>query len=177
MAGPASLVAWAFVGLLGLPLALTFAALATRFPDAGGVATFAGRAFGPSVAGVTGTWYFVAGSVGQTIVPLTGGYYVADVVGGGQGTAVLVAAVTLGAAVAANVFGLRLSGRIQLVLAAGVGLMLLGATVAALPRLQTGSSRRLAVRAKQPGGVSSDAPPIHPPHPRTRSRQDDCGEA
>jgi amino acid efflux transporter len=48
------------------------------FPGAGGIATYVGQAFGPTVGGATGWAYFVAGSVGQTIVPLTGGYYVAQ---------------------------------------------------------------------------------------------------
>src|SRR5215216_6963121 len=43
-AGPASLLAWGFDGLLGVPIALTFAALVARFPDAGGVASFVARA-------------------------------------------------------------------------------------------------------------------------------------
>lgn len=136
MAGPASLVAWAFVGLLGLPLALTFAALGTRHPGAGGVATFATRAFGARVGGVTGWLYFTAGSLGHTIVPLTGGYYVAAVLGGGNATAILVAAVILALAIAGNLLGLRLSGRAQLCLAAGVGLILLVTALAALPRLR-----------------------------------------
>lgn len=139
LAGPASLLAWAFVGLLGLPLALTFAALATRYPDAGGVATYASRAFGTTAGGVTGWMYFLAGSVGQTIVPLTGGYYVAAVAGGGAATTVAVASGILGTAVAANLFGLRLSGRLQLGLAGGVALILLAATIAALPHLQPGA--------------------------------------
>ena len=48
LAGPASVLAWVFVSLLGVPLALTFATLASRCPDAGGVATFTSRAFGAS---------------------------------------------------------------------------------------------------------------------------------
>ncbi len=135
LAGPASLVSWAFVGLLGLPVALTFAALSVRHPDAGGVATFATRAFGAGTGGVTGWLYFVAGSVGQTIVPLTGGYYVAAIFGAGQSTAIAVAAGILAVAVTANLFGLRLSGRVQLGLAAGVGAILLATSLAALPRI------------------------------------------
>lgn len=53
-AGPASLVSWLFMGLLGLPLAMTFAALATRFPDPGGISTYATRAFGPTAGGSPG---------------------------------------------------------------------------------------------------------------------------
>jgi hypothetical protein len=45
-AGPAAILSWTFIAILGLPLALTFARLAKRSPDAGGVAAFARAAFG-----------------------------------------------------------------------------------------------------------------------------------
>lgn len=109
LAGPASLIAWGFSALMGLPLAFTFAALASRFPDAGGVATFATRAFGASAGGIAGWWYFIAGSVGQTIVPLTAGYYVAAAFGAGQGWAPAIAAAVLAVAIVANLRGLRMS--------------------------------------------------------------------
>ncbi|WP_309031021.1 APC family permease, partial [Streptomyces alfalfae] len=136
MAGPASLLSWLFMGLLGLPLAMTFAALATRYPDAGGVATYATRAFGRTAGGLAGWWYFVAGSIGQTIVPLTGGYYVATALHIDQSYAFLVAAVILALAIGANLAGLRLSGRVQLGLAGGVALLLLAAVLTALPHAE-----------------------------------------
>src|SRR5690606_35643832 len=45
-AGPASILAVAAVLLAAIPLAGTFAALAARYPDAGGVATFVRLALG-----------------------------------------------------------------------------------------------------------------------------------
>ncbi|MDA2810866.1 amino acid permease [Nocardiopsis sp. RSe5-2] len=135
MAGPASLLAWLFMGLLGLPLATTFAALATRYPDAGGIATYAARAFGPTAGGLSGWFYLVAGVLGQTIVPLTGGYYVAAALGAGPWAAYVVAGAILALATAANLAGMRLSGRVQLALAGGVALLLLAATLAALPHV------------------------------------------
>lgn len=138
MAGPASLVSWLFMGLLGLPLAMTFAALATKYPDAGGVSTFATRAFGSWTGGVAGWFYFVAGSVGQTIVPLTGGYYVAAALQIDQAYSFVIAGIILLLATGANLVGLRLSGRLQLALAGGVALLLLAATVLALPEFGTG---------------------------------------
>jgi len=52
------------------PLALTFARLARRSPDAGGVAAFRrAAAFGDAAGAVSGWWFFIAGSVGQAIVP------------------------------------------------------------------------------------------------------------
>ncbi|MFC7339912.1 APC family permease [Saccharopolyspora griseoalba] len=136
LAGPASLLAWAFVGLLGLPLALTFAALATRFPDAGGIATFASRAFGSTAGGVAGWWYFVAVALGHIIVPLTGGYYVAAALQVDQRSAFAFAGGILLLAAASNLAGLRLSGRVQLVLAAGVAALLLIVTLAAAPHVE-----------------------------------------
>ena len=40
VAGPASLLAWAALVLLSVPLASTFAALGARHPDGGGVSTY-----------------------------------------------------------------------------------------------------------------------------------------
>lgn len=54
-----SLWAWPVLLLLFLPLALTFAELGKRFPNAGGAAHFVGKAFGPRMAQVTG-WLFLS---------------------------------------------------------------------------------------------------------------------
>ncbi len=134
-AGPASVVSWALVSLLGIPLALTFAALASRHPDAGGVATFVSRAFGPGLGAAAGWFYFIAAATGQVIVPLTGAYYVADPLGLGTGATFLVAGAVLMFGVGANLLGLRVGGRVALLLSAGVALLLLAAAVLALPRM------------------------------------------
>src|SRR6266545_4353196 len=84
-AGPASLLAWAGLVLLSVPLASTFAALAGRYPDAGGVATFAARAFGPRWAAVTGWWFYFTVPVGIPVLGLFGGAYVAAATGGPPG--------------------------------------------------------------------------------------------
>jgi amino acid efflux transporter len=136
LAGPASLIAWGFSVLMGLPLAFTFAALAARFPDAGGVSTFAAKAFGSSAGGVAGWWYFIAGSVGQTIVPLTAGYYVAAGLGIGQAWAPAIAAVVLALALGANLAGLRVGAKVQIGLAAGVAAILIGVIVIAIPQIR-----------------------------------------
>lgn len=135
LAGPSALVAWAFSALLGIPLAFTFAALASRFPDAGGVATFGEKAFGPSAGGIVGWWYFIAGSVGQTIVPLTAGYYVASAIGLEPRWAPVLAALVLAIAVAANLAGFKVGARVQIALAIGVTAILLTVILVALPQL------------------------------------------
>jgi amino acid efflux transporter len=152
-AGPASLLSWVFACAMSVPLAWMFAALARRHPDAGGVATYVGRAFGPALGGLTGWLYFAAGSIGQTIVPLTGGYYVADALGLGTGAAFAVAGAILAAAVAANLVGVEVSGRAQLVLATGVAVALVVAILAAAPRMSVDRLAPLAPHGFAPVGA------------------------
>jgi amino acid efflux transporter len=59
-AGPASVLAWVALLALSAPLAITFAALGVRYPEAGGTAAYARAAFGPRAGAVTG-WWFLAG--------------------------------------------------------------------------------------------------------------------
>jgi amino acid efflux transporter len=134
LAGPASLLSWGFACAMGVPLACMFAALTRRYPDAGGVATYVTRAFGPTPGGVAGWLYFVAGSVGQTIAPLTGGYYVVDALGVDQSWAFAVAVVILAVAVAANLAGSEVSSRTQVVLAGCVAVALVVTIASAVPR-------------------------------------------
>lgn len=59
-AGPASLIAWLGLVILSVPLAMTFAALGARYPDAGGVSTYVRYAFGPRAAAVVGWCFYFA---------------------------------------------------------------------------------------------------------------------
>ena len=136
LAGPSSLIAWGFSALMGLPLAFTFAALASRFPNAGGVATYATKAFGELAGGVAGWWYFIAGAVGQTIVPLTAGYYVATAFGLEQRWAPGIGAVVLVVAIVANLAGLRLGAKVQIGLAVGVAIILIAVILISLPQIR-----------------------------------------
>ena len=81
VAGPASIVAVIAVIVLSIPLAGTFAALAARFPDPGGVASYARRALGPTAARMTGYWFLFGVCAGAPVVAMLGGEYVAAVVG------------------------------------------------------------------------------------------------
>ncbi|MDI3339644.1 MAG: APC family permease [Sphaerobacter sp.] len=85
---------------------------------------------------MVGWFSFAAAAVGQTVVPLTGAYYAAGALGAGRALTFGLAAALLAVAVAANLRGLRLSGRVQIALSGGVALVLLAATLAALPRVR-----------------------------------------
>lgn len=132
-AGPASLLAWLALTVISLPLAVTFAALGARHPDAGGVSTYARLAFGDRAAAVVGWCFFLAVPPGATAAALFGGYYVSAALGGGAATTAVTAAGLMVAVTAANTVGLRLTGRLQLVLAGLLVTLLLAAVALSLP--------------------------------------------
>ncbi|WP_067451012.1 APC family permease [Actinomadura macra] len=135
-AGPSSIVAWTALLALSVPVALTFAALGARHPDAGGVATFAARAFGPRPALVAGFCFYGVVPVGVLAGAMIGGDHVASAAGAGRPGAAGVTVALLLAAFAANHGGLRLSGRIQLVLVAVLAALLVVATLASAPHIR-----------------------------------------
>jgi amino acid efflux transporter len=132
-AGPASIVAW--VALLGLsvPLAITFAALGVRFPDAGGTASYARAAFGARTGAVTGWWFLAGVVIGAPAVALIGGFYVADLLGAGRAGAIVGAAAMISIVIAANVAGVRTTARLQLAFTGVLAALLVVAVVTALP--------------------------------------------
>jgi amino acid efflux transporter len=132
-AGPASLLAWAGLLLVSIPLATTFAALGARFPDGGGVSTYARRAFGARAATVVGWCFWFAIPIGAPTAAGFAGAYVADAAGGGRTTQLLATGGIIALVAAMNWFGLRVSGRVQLVIAGVLGLLLAGATLVSLP--------------------------------------------
>jgi amino acid efflux transporter len=136
-AGPASLIAWLGLVVLSIPLAATFAALGARHPDAGGVSTYARRAFGETPAVLVGWCFYFAVPVGAPAAALFGGQYVADAVGGGRVTTVLTAAGLIIGVGAANAAGLHVSARLQLGLAALLTALMLVSVAVSLPHADT----------------------------------------
>lgn len=136
-AGPASIVAWAALLLLSAPLAITFAALGTRHPVAGGVSAYVREGFGETAAAVTGAWFMTAVVFGGPAVALIGGYYVADLTGSGTGVAVVVGLTMYAVVLAANAAGLRLSSGFQLALSAVLVAVVAVAVAVALPTRAT----------------------------------------
>ncbi|HXH35571.1 MAG TPA: amino acid permease [Plantibacter sp.] len=132
-AGPASLVAVAAVLLLSIPLAGTFAALASRHPDAGGVATYVRMALGPTAARMTGYWFFFGVCVGSPVVAMLGAQYVVAATGGPAWSAYPLALVILAPPFTANAFGLRLAGPLQLALTGALVALVVGVVGFAAP--------------------------------------------
>ena len=133
VAGPASLVAWLALIILSAPLAWTFAALGARHPDGGGVSTYVRLAFGPRAAAAVGWCFYFAVPLGAPAAAAFAGNYVADVLGGGRVTVLATFLVVLGLVFTMNWFGLRVSGRVQLVLTATLAGLLVITVGIALP--------------------------------------------
>ena len=133
VAGPASLVAWLALILLSAPLAWTFAALGGRYPDSGGVATYVRLAFGARTAAAVGWCFYFAVPLGAPAAAAFAGGYVADVAGGGRTTVQVVFVLMVGVVFAMNWFGLRVSGRVQLVLTGTLAVLLLVTVLTAVP--------------------------------------------
>lgn len=136
LAGPASILSVAAVLLLSIPLAGTFAALASRFPDAGGVATFVRLALGDTASRMAGYWFFFGVQVGGPVVAILGAQYLVAAVSGREGSRWLV--VVVGVLIylppfILNSFGLRVSGSVQLVLTGILLLVVLGVVAVSLP--------------------------------------------
>lgn len=133
LAGPASVLAWAALIALSVPVAGAFAGLGRRYPDGGGVATFVARAGGPRISAAAGWWFYFAVPIGAPCNAYVGGQYVGHALGFGRLAQLGVAAVLLLAAFGSNYVGLRLSGRLQLALVGMLALLLLLAVLVAAP--------------------------------------------
>lgn len=144
IAGPASLIAWLVLIVLSAPMAVAFAALGSRYPDAGGVSTYVRKAFGPRLAAAVGWCFYFAVPVGAPPAALFGGAYVAAAFGGGRATEFGTAAAMIVIVTVSNAGGVRVSGKVQLGLAVLLATLLVVATLASLPHADLGNLRPFA---------------------------------
>jgi amino acid efflux transporter len=132
-AGPASLVAWLLLVAISAPLAFTFSALGSRYPDAGGVSTYARLAFGDRAASIVGWCFYAAVPPGAAAAALFGGAYVSGALGGGRVTTDVAASALMIIVTVANAFGVRVSGKVQLCLAGVLVAFLVVAVLFSMP--------------------------------------------
>ena len=138
-AGPASILAVAAVFVLSIPLAGTFAALASRYPDAGGVASYVRRSLGGTWARMTGYWFFFGVGAGAPVVAVLGADYVAAIVGADRSVVPWLAVALLVPPFVANYFGLRVSGVAQLALTGLLLAIVIGVVAVAAPAAEPGN--------------------------------------
>jgi len=136
-AGPASLLSWVALVLMSVPLAATFAALGSRYPDTGGVSTYARTAFGERAGQFVGWCFYFAIPVGAPAAALIAGGYVAAAAGGGRTTTLITGVLLVAAVAATNAAGIHVSARVQLALAAVLLTFLAIAVLLSLPHART----------------------------------------
>ncbi|WEK13853.1 MAG: amino acid permease [Candidatus Microbacterium phytovorans] len=118
VAGPASILAVAAVLGLSVPLAGTFAVLAARYPDPGGVASYVRKALGGTAARMTGYWFLFGVCAGAPVVAALGAEYVVAALGVDRAFVPLLAALIFLPPFALNALGVRVAGGAQFVLTA-----------------------------------------------------------
>ncbi len=96
-AGNQAPAAWALCALAAVPLLLVFIVLGRRYPDAGGIASYARRGFGAIGARTASLLFLGAVVFGLPSIALSGGHYLAAAFGGSPATLAL--ALLLGAVV------------------------------------------------------------------------------
>lgn len=154
-AGPGSIIAWAVLCTLSLPMALTFAALARRHPVAGGFSAYVVRAFGRRW-GAVAAWIFLAQApTGTVVAGLIAGSYLAAPLGLGRGAVFLFAGGVIFVAYALNAFGLRIAGAAQLAATAGVLTLVCVVLVASVPDVQLEAFRPFVPHGWLPVGAAA----------------------
>ncbi|GIT80830.1 amino acid permease [Leifsonia sp. LS1] len=133
VAGPGAILAVAALALISVPLAATFAALARRHPDAGGVATFVRRAFGATAARIVSYWFFFGTPIGAPIAALMTARYVVAVIGGDAVSTTMIAVALMVVPVTVTAFGVRFAASVQLVLSGALIAVLVFVLAAAAP--------------------------------------------
>ncbi|MDU4695282.1 MAG: amino acid permease [Paenibacillus sp.] len=136
MAGPASLLAWGFMTMLILPMALSMGLLSAKYPNAGGVSHFVTLAYGKKAGTLVGWFFLMSVPIGAPVAALTGAGYLTAALGWGEGAKLAVAAAMLAAGLLTNWIGMQLAGKIQIAVVIAIASVLIFAFGAALPRME-----------------------------------------
>ncbi len=140
IAGDSSILAWALMTTLATPIALTFGYLASNFPSAGGIAEYAGRAFGELSIGsvkldselTVGLLFLAVIPTATPVVILAGSVYAAAFLGFDFKAAVVIALLMLLLIFIVNVLGIKFTASVQMAISACVVLTLLAISLPAL---------------------------------------------
>lgn len=136
IAGPASILSVVAVIVLSVPLAGTFAALAARYPDPGGVASYVRRALGRTAARATGYWFFFGVAAGFPVLAVLGGEYLTAILHIDRAAVPILAVVIVLPPFAINFLGVRVAGWVQFVLTGLLVAIVVFLVAAAFPAVQ-----------------------------------------
>lgn len=136
MAGPSSVLSWALMGLLTLPMIFIIGRLAVQFPDAGGMATYVQHGLGNLYSRWLGILMITALPFGMPITALIGANYLGSYFQWSQLGIHLCAGTMIFVAVCLNYRGIQLAGRIQIFVVGFILLVLAAAIWSGIPQMQ-----------------------------------------
>lgn len=125
-AGENALTVWLVCAVASMPLLAAFAVISRNHPDQGGLAMFAGLAFGRYGYAITTFLFLGAVLFGLPSIALTGGYYASAILGGSPHA---IAVGLLLFAVAINLVSVEWTSRINAIIASVVLLALVGIAI------------------------------------------------
>lgn len=138
-AGPASLISWVMMSILAIPMALTLGRLATKIPNAGGIAAYARNAFGPIAGSMVGWIFLGTVPVGVPIIALVGANYVGAAFHLTNLWMTGIAAIILLTSLFLNARGIELSAAVQVFIVCLIAVLLIAAVITAAPKVETQS--------------------------------------
>ena len=136
IAGPASLISWALMGLLSLPMVLAVGEMSSAYPNSGGIAAYAEQAFSPRVSQLITLLILTAMPIGMPFTALVGANYLADMLGLGSVGTHVAAGMLLIIAAALNYRGIELSGNTQIFVVGTIIFILLFVVLSAAPQVK-----------------------------------------
>lgn len=127
--GSSSIIAWILLSFLSYPFGYTFARLASRRPESGGIYSFAREAFGPYVSNFTG-WLFLAWyAFGAPANSIAAGEYLSYVLPMNRVEVYMLAGSLIALAFIVNYIGIKFSARVQMVVIITIILTIFVATL------------------------------------------------
>ncbi|MBL0386675.1 amino acid permease [Tumebacillus sp. ITR2] len=136
-AGPAAVVSWLLLSLLSFPLAYTFARLALRYQDLGGISVIVKNAFGRTMGAIVGWYFMVWVSVGEAVVGVTGSSYITSAFHLGRDAMYGFAFSFLVVALVTALIGMKMSGNLSLLLSGVVLLLLVSTILFSMPHVES----------------------------------------
>jgi amino acid efflux transporter len=138
--GGMAFATWVICAFATLPLLSVFVILGRRYPDAGGIAHFASKAFGRYAYVAASLIFLGAVALGLPAIALTGGYYASSTFAGDPH---LYAVAILILAFALDICSVSFAGKLNQVLSWVLVVFIIGIAIGSLVAIQDGSTVHL----------------------------------
>lgn len=136
MAGPASIVSWLLMGMFSIPTVIVIGMMSSEFPNSGGMAAYARKAFGAFWGRLTGILILSAMPFGMPITALIGANYLGSAFSWSSSMIYIAASLLIIGAVILNCIGVELSGRVQVIVISIIIIILIFTVCSSIPQVR-----------------------------------------